>query len=62
MNMLESLDVFFNSNLVGCLEADVNATKEQLLKSAEVHFPRRTLTIKKAIHIPHKSLVFIEKK
>lgn len=59
--MKEMLDIFFNSQFVGTLEADETATKETLLKPAEQHFPRRTVTIRKVVHVPHKNLSFFEK-
>lgn len=59
--MKEQLDVFFNSVLVGTLEVDENVEAQKVAKSAEVHFPRRTVVIKKYIFLPHKSISFFEK-
>lgn len=61
METTESLDVFMNGVFLGVMEAKENATKESLIKPAEQFFPRRTITFKKIIHIPHRSITFIEK-
>lgn len=59
--MKESLDVFFNGVFKGTIEAEEQATAPEVAKAAEVYFPRRTVTIKKYINIPHRSIAFIEK-
>ena len=58
---METLDVFFNSQFVGMLEAKEDATKENLMKPAETYFPRRSFMVRKVIFLPHKSISFFEK-
>jgi hypothetical protein len=43
------------------MDAKEDATKETLIKPAEKFFPKRTITFKKILHIPHRSLMFVEK-
>lgn len=59
---METLDIFFNGSCVGSIEYKDGATREDLIKKAEIHFPRRTVTIKKILFMPSKCISFIEKK
>ena len=58
---MDSLDIFINGIFIGKMDAEEMATKEALLKPAEQFFPKRTITFKKIIHVPHRSLSFVEK-
>lgn len=59
--MRDMIDIFFNNQFIGILEAKETATKKEVSKAAQSFLPRRTVVIKKEIFIPHKSITLIEK-
>jgi hypothetical protein len=58
---MEPLDVYINGQFIGALDVEEDTPKDDLLKLVEGFFPKRTITFKKIIFVPHHCIALVEK-